>query len=163
MTCCGARAGRRSLPARKDQAVRLALTKRADYAIRAVLALARAPRGERMSVRQLAADQAIPAAFLTRVMGDLVAGHLVDGVPGRTGGYWLARRPDDVSLLDIIEAVEGDVRRRGCILHGGPCRLNGVCAVHPVFATAQDDLLERLERARVADLIGGPAPVRTRR
>ena len=135
--------------------MRLALTKRADYAIRAVFALARAPRGEWISVRQLAADQAIPVAFLPRVMRDLVAGQLVDGARGRTGGYRLARRPDEVSLLDIVEAVEGDLRRRGCILRGGPCPPNGVCAVHPVFAAAQDDLLERLARARVADLIDG--------
>lgn len=134
--------------------MRLALTRRADYAIRAVLALAQAPEGERLSVRRLAADQNIPAAFLPRVMGDLVTGRLVDGAPGRRGGYRLARAADEVSLLEIVEAVEGDVRRRHCILRGGPCQLNGVCAVHPVFASAQDDLLERLANAKVADLIG---------
>lgn len=134
--------------------MRLALTRRADYAIRAVLALAQAPDGERLSVRRLAAEHDIPAAFLPRVMSDLVTGRLVDGAPGRTGGYVLARAADEVSLLDIVEAVEGDVRRRHCILRGGPCRLNAVCAVHPVFASAQDDLLARLATAKVADLIG---------
>lgn len=133
--------------------MRLSLTKRADYAIRAVLALARAPDGERLSVRRLAADQGIPAAFLPQVMADLVTGRLVEGSLGRSGGYRLVRRPADLSLLDIVEAVEGDVRRRDCILRGGPCKLNGVCAVHPVFASAQDDLLERLAQAKVADLI----------
>lgn len=133
--------------------MRLALTKRADYAIRAVLALARARDGERISVRRLAADQAIPAAFLPRVMGDLVAGQLIDAAPGRAGGYRLARAPEEVSLLDVVEAVEGDVRRRGCILRGGPCQPNGACAVHPVFVAAEDDLLDRLAQAKVSDLI----------
>jgi Rrf2 family protein len=117
--------------------VRLTLTKRADYAIRAVLALAQAGGGERVSVRRLAADQWIPAAFLPRVMGDLVAARLVEGALGRAGGYRLARPADEVSLLDVVEAVEGDVRRSGCVLRGGPCPLSGVCAVHPVFVAAE--------------------------
>jgi Rrf2 family protein len=87
-------------------------------------------------------------------MGDLVEGQLVEGAPGRTGGYRLTRAPEDVSLLDVVEAVEGDMRRRGCILRGGPCRPNGICAVHPVFIAAEDDLLDRLAQAKVADLIG---------
>ena len=93
--------------------MRLSLTKRADYAIRAVLALARAPDGERLSVRRLAADQGIPAAFLPQVMADLVTGRLVAGSLGRSGGYRLVRRPADLSLLDpsVTEKVLTRVRQ----------------------------------------------------
>jgi Rrf2 family protein len=133
--------------------VKLALTKRADYGIRAVLALARAGEGELISARSLAADQGIPVAFLSRLMSDLVASRIVDGVPGRIGGYRLARRPQDLSILDIIEAIEGDPRRHNCILRGGPCPADDVCTVHPLFASAQADLLARLREATVADLV----------
>jgi Rrf2 family protein len=133
--------------------MRLSLTKRADYAIRSVLALASVNEGKLLSVRQIASEQAIPVAFLPRVMTDLVAAELVEATAGRKGGYRLRRAPSETSLLEIVEAVEGDVRRRTCILRGGPCRLVGACAVHPVFAAAQEDLLRRLAEARVGDLI----------
>jgi Rrf2 family protein len=133
--------------------MRLSLTKRADYAIRSVLALAAVEWGELVSVRQIASEQAIPVAFLPRVMADLVAAGLVEATAGRKGGYRLRRAATGVSLLEIVEAVEGDVRRWTCILRGGPCRVIGVCAVHPVFAAAQEDVLLRLAGARVADLI----------
>jgi Rrf2 family protein len=132
--------------------VRLELTKRADYAIRSVIALARACEGDRLSVRRIAADENIPVGFLPQVMADLVRGGLVVGEPGRTGGYRLARSATRMSLLEVVEAVEGDSRRRTCVLRGGPCRLNGVCDVHAVFAAAQEDVLRRLGQASVASV-----------
>jgi Rrf2 family protein len=133
--------------------VRLELTKRADYAIRTVLDLARARENERRSVRQLAVDQRIPARFLPQVMGDLVRAGLVEGTVGRKGGYRLSKPSTDVSLLDVVEAVEGDSRRRVCVLRGGPCAPAGVCDVHSVFAAAQDDVLQRLGTMTVAEAI----------
>ncbi len=130
--------------------MRLELTKRADYAIRAVLALSRAGDGERLSVRRIAADERIPERFLPLVMGDLVRAGLVEGTVGRSGGYRLAKPSAEISLLEVVEAVEGDSRRRVCVLRGGPCALAAVCDVHAVFAAAQDDVLGRLRTATIA-------------
>ncbi len=132
--------------------MRLELTRRADYGIRATIALAQAGN-ERRSVRRVAAEQRIPPAFLSRVMADLTRAGIVEATTGRSGGYRLARSAARISLLDVVEAVEGDVRRRTCVLRGGACRLNGVCTVHPVFAAAQDDLLATLARAKLGDMI----------
>lgn len=134
--------------------MRVELTKRADYAIRAVLALAHATDGELMSVRRIALEQHVPARFLPQVMGDLLRAGLVDGVEGRSGGYRLSRPAASISLLDVIEAIEGDSRRRTCVLRGGPCAANGVCDVHAAFIGAQDALLERLGEAHIDALIG---------
>ncbi|GAC1668947.1 MAG: Rrf2 family transcriptional regulator [Candidatus Limnocylindrales bacterium] len=136
--------------------MRLELTKRADYAIRAVIALAAAAPDERLSVRRLAAERSIPVRFLPQVMADLVAAGLVEAAAGRSGGYRLARSADSLSLLDVIEAVEGDSRRRTCVLRGGFCALDGVCSVHHVFATAQDELIQRLADATIGGLRHGP-------
>ena len=133
--------------------MRLELTKRADYAIRTVLALARAADDERLSARRVAADQRVPERFLPQVMRDLVRAGLVDGIVGRAGGDRIARPSAEISLLDVVEAVEGDSRRRVCILRGGPCALDGVCDVHAVFAAAQDDVLQRLGATTVAAVI----------
>ena len=134
--------------------MRLELTKRADYAIRAVLALGEAGPDVRLSVRRIAADRGVPPRFLRQVMADLAAAGLVEGTEGRAGGYRLARPAADVSLLEVIEAIEGDSRRRECVLRGGPCRLSGVCDVHAAFAAAQDDVIRRLGSATVASVVG---------
>jgi Rrf2 family protein len=83
-------------------------------------------------------------------MGDLVRAGLVEGTVGRSGGYQLAKPAAEISLLEVVEAVEGDSRRRVCVLRGGPCALAGVCDVHAIFAAAQDDVLDRLQTTTIA-------------
>jgi Rrf2 family protein len=136
--------------------VKLELTRRGDYAVRAMLALGRA-RGERLSTPSIAASMAIPVRFLPQVMGDLARAGLVASQAGRNGGYRLARPAAQIDLLSIIEAVEGDSRRRTCVLRGGPCRRDGPCDVHEVFFAAQDALLGQLADASLASVVdGGP-------
>jgi Rrf2 family transcriptional regulator, iron-sulfur cluster assembly transcription factor len=132
--------------------VRLELTKRADYGIRAALALAAADPDERLSVTRLAAEWAIPVRFLPQVMADLVAAGIAEGLVGRAGGYRLARPAATVTVLEVIEAIEGDSRRETCVLRGGPCRLNGVCDVHDVFAATQEAMIRQLGGVTIASL-----------
>jgi Rrf2 family protein len=137
--------------------MRFELTKRADYAIRSVVALARIPDGERRSVRQLAAEQNVPPRFLPQVMSDLVNAGIVEGTVGRSGGYRLARPASDISLLEVVEAIEGDGRRRFCVLRDAPCGLSGTCDVHDMFEAAQTDVLRRLRDTSVGATIDGSA------
>ena len=133
--------------------MRLELTHRGDYAVRAMLALSQAdPGGGRLSVRRIAADMSIPVAFLPRVMRDLVAAGLVDAASGRAGGYRLARPPADVSVLQIIDSVEGTGRRAVCVLRSGPCEAGTRCAAHDVFFVAREAMLDQLRGASLADL-----------
>lgn len=120
--------------------MRLELTKRGDYAVRAMLALARGSGNGLLSARRIADAMAIPVRFLPQVLGDLQRAGLVEAAAGRAGGYRLARPADSISLLDVIEAVEGDSRRRTCVLRGGPCGVDGTCDVHEVFYQGQEAL-----------------------
>ncbi len=132
--------------------MRLELTRRADYAIRASLALART--GDRLSVRRIATVERIPAQILPRIMTDLRRAGLVRSVAGRTGGYELAGRGGSVSLLEVIEAVEGDGRRRTCVLSSTACGLEGTCDVHQVFFEAQEAMLSALAATTLDDIVG---------
>jgi Rrf2 family protein len=132
--------------------MRLELTRRGDYAVRAMLALSRRADGERLSVRRIAGEMEIPARFLPQVMSDLGRAGLVEATTGRNGGYRLARPPSAITILEVVEAVEGDSRRRTCVLRGGPCGLDGYCDVHDVFFAAQDAMLGTLSGAALADL-----------
>ena len=132
--------------------MRLELTRRGDYAVRAMLALAAGKSGQVTTGRDIADQMAIPVAFLPRVMADMVAAGLVRSTNGRSGGYVLARSAEEIALLEVIEAVEGDSRRTTCVLRGGPCGKDGHCQVHDVFFAAQDALLERLRGVTLAEL-----------
>lgn len=138
--------------------MRLQLTRRGDYAIRAMLALGQAPDSTRLSVRHIAGSMDIPVAFLPQVMRDLVAAGLVEPTTGRSGGYLLSRRREDISVLEIIESVEGESRRISCVLRGGPCGRDGHCDAHDVFFGAQEAMLRRLADASLADLMAGADP-----
>jgi Rrf2 family protein len=133
--------------------MRLELTRRGDYAVRAMLALAR--HGEAsglLSARRIAEGMAIPERFLPQVLGDLTRAGLVEASPGRNGGYRLARPAGEISLLEVVEAIEGDSRRKSCVLRGGPCGQDGTCDVHDVFFSAQDAMLGTLAAATLAGL-----------
>ncbi len=132
--------------------MRFELTRRADYAIRAMVALARAGASEHRSVRDIAAEQAIPVRFLPAIMGDLGRRGLVEARLGRNGGYRLGRLPGDISIRAVIEAIEGDGRRQRCVMRERACLSDVPCSVHGVLAAAQDEMLATLEAASVQDI-----------
>jgi Rrf2 family protein len=132
--------------------MRLDLTKRSDYAIRAMLALTMAPEGL-LSSRKIAEEMKIPPRFLPQIMGDLTRAGLVDAHPGRSGGYKLAQSPDTVTLLRVIEAIEGDPHRQICVMRGTACGVDGECGVHDVFYAAEGALIEKLSSATLQGII----------
>lgn len=139
--------------------MRLSLTRRGDYAVRAMFALSALEPGQLLSARALSQAMTIPPRFVTAVLADLTHAGLVHAREGRTGGYWLARAAAQITLLEIIEAVEGDSRRTECVLLDGACRTAGAgnepCAVHHFFFAAQEALLSELRAARLSELRTG--------
>lgn len=133
--------------------MRLELGRRADYAIRAAVDLARHHGDGRRKARAIAEEMAIPPTYVPQILAELVRANLVVSVAGRSGGYVLAREPGEVSLLDVIHAVEGDVLSASCVLRGGPCRWDDMCAVHVPWSQAQHALLASLESTSLADVV----------
>lgn len=135
--------------------VRIELTRRGDYAVRAALAIALLDEGRPVSARRIAEHMDIPARFLAHVLGDLARAGLVIGTTGRGGGYRLARPAAEVDLLAIVDAVEDDGSAARCVLRGGPCRVDGTCAVHDAFYAASAAMRRELRAAMLADLARG--------
>ena len=136
--------------------MKIELTRRGDYAIRALLALARTGGGVPLSVPRIAAAHGIPPRYLAAIMSDLLREELVVAVPGRRGGYRLARPAARITVLDVLQAVEGPFERMTCVLRGGPCDLDNRCDVHDVFAAAEHALGDVLAGASLAGLpVGG--------
>ena len=134
--------------------MRLALTRRGDYAVRAALALADA--GEhRLSAGAIADRMRIPTSFVSQVMADLSRAGVASAVKGRGGGYRLARPAAEATLLDAIQASEDDPRQRTCVLRGSPCDARGRCAVHDTFVKGEDAVLAVLRQTTLADIVDG--------
>lgn len=124
-----------------------------DYAVRAVLHLAlHGPEG-RVTADQIAAQQAIPRDYLPKVLRTLARAGIVAGSPGRSGGMKLCRPPESLTVLDIVEAMEGPVSLNRCLRRPGECPRDGFCPVHKLWERAQADLLKTLRAATVASLL----------
>src|SRR4249919_2736381 len=119
-----------------------------------MLARAMAPAGRQVSVRVIAESMGIPPQILPSVMRVLVRAGLADVQAGRGGGYRLARSPETITLLSVIEAVEGDTRRQTCVLRGGPCGRDGHCGVHDAFFAAEEAMRSQLILAKLDQLTG---------
>jgi len=164
LRCMGHHHGCRSARGRQRAAshtgpVRLELTHRASYAIRAVVMLARRDPRRYVPARTIAREVDIPVRFVPQVLTDLNRAGLVEARLGRSGGHRLAQPASTISLLDIIRASEGDTRRQTCVLTGLTCGTSDEpCEVHELFRDAQAAMLERLGGATVADVIAADGP-----
>ena len=139
--------------------MRVTLGMRGDYAVRAMLALATVEGLDRpVSVRWISERMAIPVRFLPHVMTDLSRAGLVIGSPGRRGGYRLGRPANQVNVLEVIDAVDAEPEVPRCVLRGGPCRPDGRCAVHDVFAGATRALRASLSEQSLAEIAVPGAP-----
>ena len=131
--------------------MRLQLTKRTDYAIRACLHLASADACP-ISGRLIAERMAIPDQFLPQVMADLGRAGIVAATSGKNGGYCLRRDPATLSLLDVVDAVEGDGHGRRGALPGAAHHGDPGGALYPVWSMAQAAFIDVLAGASIADL-----------
>lgn len=136
--------------------MRLEITRKADLATRALVALARS--GRRLKAAQLATSLETTTGFVPQVLQPLVARGWVDSEPGRTGGYAAAVALDAVSVLDVIEAVEGPTASGRCVLVDRACGDGGRCALHEPWARARTELLAELGRTTLAELPPDPDP-----
>lgn len=131
--------------------MQVTLGRKGDYAVRAMIALARA-EGERRKVRQIASTMDIPARYLPQIVAPLVKAGLVQATAGPDGGYALARDAGDITLLEVIELSEGPLAGDRCMLAGGPCDWGPVCPAHDTWSRAYEALAAELRRSTFADL-----------
>src|SRR5262245_18247471 len=130
--------------------MRLEITRRADLAVRAMSVLA---TGEQLKAADLAERLETTPGFIPQVIGPLVKAGWVRSDPGPTGGYSLVASPTEVSVLDVVEAVDGPTDTGRCVVADLACGLADVCALHSAWSRARDELMASLRTLAVADLM----------
>jgi len=121
------------------------ITRQADYAMRAVAYLSNLGPEQRAATSQIAEDQQIPPSFLAKIVSQLSVAGLLQTSRGARGGVSLARNPEEISFLEVVEAIDGPILLNECVADGTTCNFGDSCALRPVFCDAQADLVNRLE------------------
>ena len=131
------------------------ITRETDYAIRSMRYLA-ANHGNTVVVAEIAKSQGIPNAFAAKILQKLVRAELVQSIKGVKGGVRLARKPSQISLLDVIEAIRGPVALNICVVDKKSCDRSEYCSVHPIWMDINQELVKRLKKHKLSQLVRTP-------
>ena len=128
------------------------LTRGADYGARGIVYLARRPMNTVVLVGEIASAEELSESYLAKIFQDLAKEGLVRSHRGAKGGFSLARPPEQITLLQIIEAIEGPIAINRCLAPWEGCERSDTCPIHPVLARAQQQLLAVLDGTTLSDL-----------
>jgi Rrf2 family protein len=128
------------------------ITRQADYAIRAVRYLAKQGASQRAATSTVAKEMKIPPSFLAKIISQLSISGLVHTSRGAHGGVMLARPAEEITLLEVVEAIDGPILLNECVGDPGNCEFADECAMHPIWVEAQELLSKRLRETTFAKL-----------
>lgn len=128
------------------------ITRATEYAIRAILYMSRQPAGEIIYKKDICKEQDITPAFLTKIFQPLIKDGIVGSQRGVGGGFYLAKAPAEITLLDIIRSQEGPVFLNQCLIEEGSCEREFFCPVHGAWAQIREEFMATLSRYDFASL-----------
>ena len=128
-------------------------SKGCEYTIRALAHMAPTEDGTRYQVKEICKKAEIPESFTRKVFQDLVGAGFLDAVPGPGGGYIIVKKPEDISLLEVIETVDGKETFAECILGLDQCDGKNPCPLHNTWADEKERLLRQLDSKTLQDVI----------
>jgi Rrf2 family iron-sulfur cluster assembly transcriptional regulator len=129
------------------------LTKGTDYGLRGILYLARQPQGKIALVTDIARSEGVPESYLAKIFQDLARGGVLVSHRGAKGGFSLVRSLKDVSLLEVIEAIEGPIALQPCLDDRQGCEHIAECGVSDVIRRAQSEMIRVLESTSLENLL----------
>ncbi len=128
------------------------LTKAGEYAVRCMMHLASARTRDVVARKDVSESMDIPGPFLAKIAQDLARAGFIQIVQGPRGGYRMLKSPDAVTLLEVIEAVEGEIFLNECLFRPESCHRSLFCGVHQVWQTARQGLRATLN-VRLSELL----------
>jgi Rrf2 family protein len=128
------------------------ITRQTDYAIRCVLYLSKKQDRPIVAVEEISGEMAIPRSFLSKIVQRLTKAGILASFRGMSGGFRLARKPSAITLLDVIEAMQGSVASNKCAIDTMQCGLSCTCIVHPVWVALKKRTEDYLRKVNFANL-----------
>jgi Rrf2 family protein len=127
------------------------ITRETDYAIRCVDYLSD-KWGSVTMVDEISKGKCVPKSFLAKILQKLTKAAIVKSYRGVKGGFELARSPKNITLLDVIEAIQGPVAMNVCALDETMCGFSSSCAIHPVWIEIRREVEKILKKNNFAKL-----------
>ncbi len=132
----------------------MTLSKRGNYVVLSALCLAWAyESGEFRKIREVVARMKVPQTFASQILAELVRAEIAESKAGKDGGYRLTRPPEEITMLEVIEAGEGPLKAERCALQDGPCSWDFVCPLHWIWGDSITAFRETLEKVTLAKLV----------
>ena len=131
------------------------IRKETDYAFRCLVRLSDLKEGELESVREVAAAESLPEPVLRKILQRLGKSGIVASTKGRSGGVRLARPPHQITLLDVLESVQGTVTLNRCVRPEGCCENMGTCRLHTCIKQAQHKIDNILNETTLQEFLEG--------
>jgi len=128
------------------------LTRKGEYAIRGIVYLASRPADQVCLLSDIAAAVDVPQTFLAKIFQQFSKIGLVKSYRGTGGGFMLGRPADKITLLDVVEAVEGQIVPNRCVVDGVDCDRSSACNVHSVWLNVQTQVRGILEGVTLKEL-----------
>lgn len=128
------------------------LTRKGEYAIRGIVYLAGKPADKVCLLSEIAAAVDVPPTFLAKIFQQFSKIGLVKSFRGTGGGFLLGRAPENITLLEVVEAVEGPIIPNRCVVTPSDCERSGACSVHPVWKRVQGEVRSVLEGVTLKEL-----------
>jgi Rrf2 family protein len=128
------------------------ITKAGEYGVLGLLNLARRGAGAVVMVDEVSREEAIPASFLRKIFQTLVRAGLLHSVRGAKGGFSMGRPADTITVLEVIEAIEGPIALQPCLDEPDDCAYLPGCALCGLWGEAQEGLRAVLARRTLAEL-----------
>ena len=146
------------------------LSKKCQYALHALIYIVEHEDSERLTIQEIADKKNIPKKFLEGILVDLKNAGIVGSKKGKFGGYYMMKRPENVSVLEIIRLIDGAVAMLPCVSLNfyescGRCDDEATCRVNKLFSAVRDETLKILSGNTLADLqkIGGLGKKQTKK
>ena len=134
----------------------LRITKLTDYGIVLLVQLANGGKRDSQNARSMAEATSLPLPVVSKILKSLAQGGLLTSQRGAKGGYALARRPEDVTVAEIIVALEGPIALMECSAGPGHCDQETACPVRDPWQRIHQSILEMLRRVTLRELVGNP-------
>jgi Rrf2 family iron-sulfur cluster assembly transcriptional regulator len=134
------------------------LSRTGEYALRAVLLMARQGNDSAMAAETIATELAVPRNYLSKTLNRLAKRGVLVSVRGPGGGFRLARPASELAVLDVVAEFEEMATTGACVMGGRECNPNEPCDAHEKWRSWSDKLSRLLEGTRVADLLPADSP-----
>jgi Rrf2 family iron-sulfur cluster assembly transcriptional regulator len=134
------------------------LSNRCRYGIRAVIYLAfHYPDKTNIGIKKISDDLKLPSPFLAKILQQLAKQKVLNSTKGPNGGFSLLKKPESITLLDIVKIIDGEAILKNCIIHDGSCaeirRNKKICPVHDDYSVIRANIISLFRNRTIADLV----------